>query len=158
MASVLAVCISEKKGTMKHPVDHIDVRRNHGILGDAHAGSWHRQVSLLASESVQKMKKISPDIPVGAFAENILTEGIEVSLLPVGTRLQIGSCLLEIRQIGKECHKDCAIRKQVGDCVMPREGVFAIVLKDGCIKSGDQITIDESTDSTDRNTHTDMKI
>ena len=142
MASVTAVCISEKRGTMKHPVDFIEVKRQHGIVGDAHAGNWHRQISLLASESVEKMKAIYPDIPLGAFAENILTEGIEVAGLPLGTRLKIGTADLEITQIGKECHKDCAIRKQVGDCVMPREGVFAIVLKDGLIKSGDEIIID----------------
>lgn len=141
MASVVAVCISEKKGTMKHPVDQIEIRKNHGIIGDAHAGDWHRQISLLASESVDKMKKVFPDIPIGAFAENILTEGIEVSKLPVGTKITVGDCLLEITQIGKECHQNCAIRKQVGDCVMPREGVFAIVLKEGTIKAGDSITV-----------------
>ncbi|MDO4490931.1 MAG: MOSC domain-containing protein [Lachnospiraceae bacterium] len=141
MASVVAVCISEKKGMMKHPVDYIDIIESHGIQGDAHAGNWHRQISLLASESVDKMKKVFPDIPVGAFAENILTEGIQVATLPVGTRLTIGDTLLEITQIGKECHKDCAIRQQVGDCVMPREGVFAIVLKGGRIQSGDEILV-----------------
>lgn len=141
MASVVAVCISEKKGMMKHPVDHIDVKQKHGIIGDAHAGDWHRQISLLASESVDKMKAVFPNIPIGAFAENILTEGIEVSKLPIGTKLNVGETVLEITQIGKECHSDCAIRKQVGDCVMPREGVFAIVIKEGTIKSGDEISI-----------------
>lgn len=143
MASVVAVCISEKKGTMKHPVDHIDVKMHHGIVGDAHAGDWHRQISLLAQESVDKMKVVFPDIPIGAFAENILTEGIIVHSLPIGTKLAVGETLLEVTQIGKECHADCAIRKQVGDCVMPREGVFAIVLKEGAIRSGDTITIVE---------------
>lgn len=137
----MAVCISEKKGMMKHPVDHIEVKQKHGIIGDAHAGDWHRQISLLASESVDKMKALFPDIPIGAFAENILTEGIEVSKLPIGTKLNVGETILEITQIGKECHSDCAIRKQVGDCVMPREGVFAIVLQEGTIKSGDIISI-----------------
>lgn len=141
MASVVAVCISEKKGMMKHPVEYIEVKERHGILGDAHAGDWHRQISLLASESVDKMKAVYPNIPIGAFAENILTEGIKVATFPVGTRLMVGETILEITQIGKECHKDCAIRKQVGDCVMPREGVFAIVLKEGRIKSGDEIRI-----------------
>lgn len=139
MASVVAVCISESKGTIKHPVDKIEVKRNLGIPGDAHAGNWHRQISLLASESVDKMKKSYPDIPIGAFAENILTEGIPLSSLSVGTKLSVGNALLEITQIGKECHQDCAIRKQVGDCVMPREGVFAIVITDGTIQSGDPI-------------------
>ena len=142
MASVVAVCISEKKGTVKHPVDQIEVKRNLGIPGDAHAGDWHRQISLLASESVDKMKERFPDIPVGSFAENILTEGIELATLPVGTKLMVGNSLLEVTQIGKECHHDCAIRKQVGDCVMPREGIFAIVLEEGTIKSGDEIRVE----------------
>ena len=141
MAKVLAVCISEKKGTMKHPVDAIDLRKDHGIIGDAHAGNWHRQVSLLADESVEKMRQTFPDIPVGAFAENILTEGLCLFELPVGTKLQIGEVLLEVTQIGKECHADCAIRRQVGDCVMPREGIFAIVLEEGTIKPGDTISL-----------------
>jgi len=141
MASVVAVCVSEKKGTMKNPVDQIVVKRKLGIQGDAHSGDWHRQISLLASESVDEMKKVFPDIPVGAFAENILTQGIKVSALPIGTKLKVGSSLLQITQIGKECHKDCAIRQQVGDCVMPREGVFAVVLEEGTIKSGDEISV-----------------
>ena len=142
MASVIAVCISEKKGTMKHEVPEIQVKKEHGIVGDAHAGNWHRQVSLLGSESVDKMKKVFPDIPIGAFAENILTEGVTLYQLPIGTKLQIGGqVLLEVTQIGKECHADCAIRKQVGDCVMPREGIFTIVLEEGTIRAGDPIEI-----------------
>ena len=120
IGSVTAVCVSEKRGTMKHPVERIEVRPHHGIVGDAHAGDWHRQISLLADESVEKMRQVFPDIPVGAFAENILTAGIELRTLPIGTRLAVGDALLEITQIGKECHADCAIRRQVGDCVMPR--------------------------------------
>ena len=120
MGTVTAVCVSEKRGTMKHPVERIEVRPHHGIVGDAHAGDWHRQISLLADESVEKMRQVFPDIPVGAFAENILTAGIELRTLPIGTRLAVGDALLEITQIGKECHADCAIRRQVGDCVMPR--------------------------------------
>lgn len=141
MASVVAVCISEKKGTMKFPVEQIEVRQNLGIPGDAHSGNWHRQISLLANESVDKMKAVFPDIPIGAFAENILTEGIELCTLAIGTRLCVGDTVLEITQIGKECHADCAIRKQVGDCVMPREGVFAIVIQEGTIKAGDLILV-----------------
>lgn len=141
MASVVAVCISERKGTQKHEVPEIQLKINHGILGDAHAGNWHRQVSLLAQESVDKMKAVFPDIPVGAFAENILTEGLTLYTLPVGTRLRVGEVLLEVTQIGKECHAHCAIRQQVGDCVMPREGIFAIVLEEGTIRSGDTITV-----------------
>ena len=141
MASVVAVCISERKGTQKHEVPDIQLKINHGIVGDAHAGNWHRQVSLLAQESVEKMKAVFPDIPVGAFAENILTEGLTLYTLPVGTRLQVGEVLLEVTQIGKECHAHCAIRQQVGDCDMPREGIFAIVLEEGTIRSGDTITV-----------------
>ena len=142
MASVVAVCISDKKGVSKHEVDHIDLKCRHGIVGDAHAGDWHRQVSLLGNESVDKMKKVFPDIPIGAFAENILTEGLTLYELPIGTHLRIGKVLLELTQIGKECHAACAIRKQVGDCVMPREGVFTIVLEEGMIRKGDVITIE----------------
>jgi MOSC domain-containing protein YiiM len=141
MASVIAVCISEQKGTQKHEVPEIQLKKNHGIVGDAHAGDWHRQVSLLGTESVDKMKKVFPDIPVGAFAENILTEGVTLYQLPIGTRLRIGPVLLGVTQIGKECHASCAIRKQVGDCVMPREGIFTIVLEEGTIRAGDSIEI-----------------
>ena len=141
MANVKAVCISEKKGTMKHPVDTIELKIDHGIVGDAHAGNWHRQVSLLADESVEKMREKFPDIPVGAFAENILTTGLCLYELPVGTKLQVGETILEVTQIGKECHADCAIRQQVGDCVMPREGIFTKVLKEGTVKAGDEIVL-----------------
>ena len=141
MAKVLAVCISEHKGTVKHPVEQVQLVEDHGIVSDAHAGNWHRQVSLLADESIAKMRGKYPDIPVGAFAENILTEGIILNDLPIGTRLRIADALLEVTQIGKECHADCAIRKQVGDCVMPREGIFAKVLEGGIIKAGDEIMV-----------------
>ena len=141
MASVVAVCISERKGTKKHEVPEIQLKIDHGIVGDAHAGTWHRQVSLLAQESVEKMKAVFPDIPVGAFAENILTEALPLCTLPVGTRLRVGEVLLEVTQIGKECHAHCAIRQQVGDCVMPREGIFTIVLEEGTIRAGDTITV-----------------
>jgi len=141
MGTVKAVCISEKKGTMKHPVPSFQVRVGCGIEGDAHAGNWHRQISLLADESVEAMRKRYPDIPVGAFAENILTEGIELKSLPVGTVLRVGEAVLAVTQIGKECHADCAIRKAVGDCVMPREGIFTIVLRGGVIRPGDAIDV-----------------
>ena len=143
MPQVLAVCISEKKGTVKHPVPEIQLKIDHGILGDAHAGNWHRQVSLLADESVELMRQRFPDIPTGAFAENILTQGIVLSMLPIGTKLRVGQVLLQVTQIGKECHADCAIRRQVGDCVMPREGIFTKVLEEGSIRPGDEITIEE---------------
>ena len=143
MPQVLAVCISEKKGTVKHPVPEIQLKIDHGIVGDAHAGNWHRQVSLLADESVELMRQRFPDIPTGACAENILTRGIALSTLPVGTKLRVGQVLLQVTQIGKECHADCAIRRQVGDCVMPREGIFTMVLEEGSIRPGDEITIEK---------------
>ncbi|MDR0906360.1 MAG: MOSC domain-containing protein [Oscillospiraceae bacterium] len=141
MPSVKAVCISEKKGTQKKPVDRIDLKLNHGIVSDAHAGDWHRQVSLLADESVDKMREKFPDLPAGAFAENILTEGLTLFTLPVGTKLRVGPTLLEVTQIGKECHESCEIRKITGDCVMPREGIFAIVLEEGSVRAGDSVEV-----------------
>ena len=119
----------------------IRLKKEHGIVGDAHAGNWHRQVSLLGTESVDKLRAVLPDIPHGAFAENILTEGITLYELPVGTRLRVGEVLLEVTQIGKECHQGCAIRKLTGDCVMPREGIFAIVLEEGTIRAGDKVEV-----------------
>lgn len=143
MAEVIAVCVSEKKGTVKHPVPYIDVRCGHGIAGDAHAGNWHRQISLLADESVDTMRAMGLTLLPGAFAENILTRGIELKSLPVGTRLRVGRALLEVTQIGKECHSDCEIKRSTGKCVMPTEGIFAVVLEEGRIQSGDTITIEE---------------
>ena len=143
-AVIRAVCISERKGTQKHPVDRIRLLPHHGIAGDAHAGDWHRQVSLLAKESVDRMQeRVSIRLLPGAFAENILCEGLVLTSLPVGTRLKIGSALCEVTQIGKECHADCAIRRQAGDCVMPREGIFAAVLEEGEAQPGDAIRIVE---------------
>ena len=130
---VVAVCISEKKGERKTPVASIELRENYGILGDAHAGDWHRQVSLLASESIAKMQALGLDVTTGDFAENITTSGIDLVSLPLGTRLALGDVLLEVTQIGKECHTRCAIYYQAGDCVMPKEGIFAKVLRGGTI-------------------------
>lgn len=145
MAKILAVCISERKGEQKHPVDQIELIADHGIAGDAHAGKWHRQVSLLGKESVQKVQeKIDFPLKPGDFAENILTEGIILYELPVGTRLKLGEALCEVTQIGKECHNDCAIRKAAGDCVMPREGIFVRVLTPGTVRPGDELTLAES--------------
>jgi len=142
MATVTAVCISEIKGVIKKPVDEITVKENYGIEGDAHAGDWHRQVSLLADESVDKLRAKMPELPPGVFAENILTRGIVLSELPIGTRLRAGGALFEVAQIGKECHNDgCAIKRQTGDCVMPREGIFAAVIEGGVIKPGDAIEV-----------------
>ena len=141
MARVLAVCISTRKGEKKHPVETIQLKIDHGIVGDAHAGAWHRQVSLLANESVDKMRDKGLTLEAGDFAENILTEGIALRMLPVGTRLRVGETMLEITQIGKECHSDCEIKKKVGVCVMPAEGVFAIVKEEGTVQAGDNIEV-----------------
>ena len=141
-AIIKAVCISEKKGQQKHPVDSVHLRPEYGIDGDAHAGNWPRQVSLLGPESVDKLQeKISIPLFPGAFAENILCEGIILYKFPIGTKLKVGSALCEVTQIGKECHADCAIRQQAGDCVMPREGIFVIVLEEGDAKAGDTVTV-----------------
>ena len=141
MAMVTAVCISEKKGIQKRAVPEISVKKKHGIEGDAHAGDWHRQISLLGEESVDKLRAHFPNLPAGAFAENILTKGITLYELPIGTKLRIGETLLEVTQIGKECHTNCAIKIVTGDCVMPREGIFVIVLEEGIIKAGDAIEV-----------------
>lgn len=142
MAKVLSVNVSEKKGTRKVAVPELELKKDVGIVGDAHAGKWHRQVSLLADESVEKVRTTIPGLTPGAFAENINTEGICLYELPVGTKLRIGSALCEVTQIGKQCHDDgCAIKRATGDCVMPREGIFVIVLEDGQVKAGDMIEI-----------------
>ena len=139
---VVSVNISEKKGTIKHQVEKIDLKVGLGIEGDAHAGDWHRQISLLDLSSFDKMhNNASVELKPGIFAENITTEGIDLWALPVGTRLEIGETLLEITQIGKECHRHCQVFRQVGDCVMPREGIFARVVKEGSIKAGDSLKI-----------------
>lgn len=139
---IRAVCISERKGEQKHPAAEIHLLADWGIEGDAHAGKWHRQVSLLSTQSVAKVQEqISFSLLPGAFAENILVEGICLNALPVGTRLRIGTALCEVTQIGKECHADCAIRKAAGDCVMPREGIFARVLESGTAKAGDSVAV-----------------
>ena len=139
---VVAVNISEKKGTPKKTIEEGKLIENFGLEGDAHAGKWHRQVSLLGVESIEKAK-LGPTNGLchGVFAENITTEGITLYTLPVGTRLRVGECLLEISQIGKECHEGCAVSKLVGQCVMPREGVFARVVKGGVVRPGDEIAI-----------------
>jgi len=139
MATVLAVCISENKGERKKPVESVDLRENHGIVGDAHAGDWHRQVSLLAQESIDKMRAMGLDVNAGDFAENITTSGIDLVSLPIGSQLQIGETLLEVTQIGKECHTRCAIFYQAGDCVMPKEGIFAKVITGGVISEDYEI-------------------
>jgi MOSC domain-containing protein YiiM len=138
---VISVNTSAKKGVRKKPVDEIAVKADYGIQGDGHASSeWHRQVSLLAIESIKKMQDKGLDVHPGDFAENITTEGIDLVSLPLGTKLSIGNDVLgEVSQIGKECHTKCAIYYQAGDCVMPKEGIFIKVLKGGTVKADDPI-------------------
>jgi MOSC domain-containing protein YiiM len=137
---VLSIAVSKSKGARKSPVDEAVVIEGHGLEGDAHAGPWHRQVSFLASESISKARQSGLDVDFGDYAENIATEGIDWPRIPVGARFRLGdTAVVEITQIGKECHKKCAIYYQAGDCIMPREGVFARVLKQGTIRSGDPI-------------------
>ena len=139
--SVLAVCTSLNKGERKKPVPSVELVLEHGIAGDAHAGDWHRQVSLLAQESIDKMRAMGLSVSAGDFAENITTIGIDLVSLPIGTRLSLGLTLLEVTQIGKECHTRCAIFYQAGDCVMPKEGIFARVLKGGTVTPGTEILL-----------------
>ena len=138
---VIAVCTSETTGVMKEDVGTGTLRAEWGLEGDAHAGPWHRQVSLLAMKSIDKMRGLGLEVAPGSFAENITTEGIELYTLPVGTHLRLGESLTEVTQIGKTCHKGCAIREQTGDCVMPREGIFVRVLTGGVVKRGDLVEI-----------------
>ena len=146
MAKVVSVNISEREGTLKKPVSQIELKLHHGIIGDAHAGDWHRQISLLAEESVDTMRALSPiSLDPGVFAENINTVGIDLKHLPVGTHLRIGETEVEVTQIGKECHNDCAIKKAVGKCVMPTEGIFAVVVREGTVCPGDEIEILEAS-------------
>lgn len=142
MMNIVSIAISRKKGTRKTQINEVTVIQDHGLEGDAHAGDWHRQVSFLSSESITKAKQGGLDVGFGDFAENFATQGIDWLKIPVGTQLKIGSdVLVEITQIGKECHKKCAIYYQAGDCIMPREGIFGRVLTGGVVRVGDGIEI-----------------
>ena len=143
MATVEAICISKKKGIVKKAVDIATFKTDWGIANDAHGGKWHRQVSLLAGESIDRVKEKLPSLRDGAFAENIITRGMDLTTIQVGDRLQVGdTVILEITQIGKKCHNDgCAIKKATGDCIMPKEGLFAVVVAGGTISSADQIQV-----------------
>jgi MOSC domain-containing protein YiiM len=144
---IVSIATSKKKGTRKASVDEAYLKKEHGLEGDAHAGKWHRQVSFLASEEIDKARQSGLDVTFGDFAENIATTGIDWKNIPVGTRIRLGpEALVEITQIGKECHNRCAIYYKAGDCIMPREGVFARVLREGKIKRGDQIRFDQPED------------
>ena len=139
MGIIRGICISEKKGTQKHEIPEAELKTEWGIEGDAHAGKWHRQVSLLGLEQIEDFRARGAQVEFGAFGENLIVEGYHFRELPVGTRFQIGDVILEMTQIGKECHSHCQIYKVMGDCIMPREGVFARVLQGGTIRTGDQI-------------------
>ncbi|MBQ9643923.1 MAG: MOSC domain-containing protein [Lachnospiraceae bacterium] len=139
MGKLIAICISDARGTQKYEIQEARLIPSHGIEGDAHAGNWHRQVSLLGIEKIEEFRKKGADVGFGAFGENLIVEGFELRQLPVGTRFRIGNVLLELTQIGKECHDHCAIYNTVGDCIMPREGVFTRVLEGGVIHPGDEI-------------------
>lgn len=137
----MAVCISEKKGTQKKNVHSAEFIREFGIKEDAHAGKWHRQVSLLSYDKIEAFKRLGAEVTEGAFGENLIVEGIDFRSLPIGTKFQCNDVLLELTQIGKECHTGCEIYKKMGDCIMPREGVFARVLSGGTISEGDELVV-----------------
>ncbi|MCF2671107.1 MOSC domain-containing protein [Butyricicoccus pullicaecorum] len=141
MGKVMAVCVSEARGTPKRNIGRARLRADWGVEGDAHAGNWHRQVSLLSYEAVQAFNARGANVADGAFGENLLVSGFDFKRLPVGTRLRCGDVRLEITQIGKECHSGCEIYQRVGDCIMPREGVFARVLAGGEVAVGDEMTL-----------------
>jgi len=143
MGRIEAICISREKGTVKDTVTEAELRVKHGIVGDAHAGDWHRQVSLLPSESIAKVRQMMPDLADGAFAENLVTSGVDLAHVRIGDKVAIGDdVLLEVTQIGKECHHGCAIRQITGDCIMPREGIFCRVLQGGHIQPGSSASLD----------------
>jgi len=144
MGKIMAVCTSQIKGVQKEKQESIELLVEHGIQGDAHAGKWHRQVSLLSYEKIEAFKERGADVNDGAFGENIVVSGIDLSALPVGTKMTCGDVELEVTQIGKECHHHCAIYHAVGDCIMPREGIFTRVIKGGVISNGDDIQVVEA--------------
>ncbi len=143
MSKVIAICTSEKKGTAKYMVEEATLIENHGIEGDAHAGKWHRQVSLLALEKIEDFNNKGANVDFGAFGENLVISGIKLNELPFGQKIQIGEVELEVTQIGKECHTRCAIYYRVGQCIMPKNGIFTRVLKGGKIKVNDECVLIE---------------
>ena len=140
-AKIVSVNISETKGVRKTPIPKGELHPEHGLVGDAHSGTWHRQLSLLAQESIDKMRDQGLDVKAGDFAENVTTQGLILHTLPVGTKLWLGRVETEVTQIGKECHAGCAIRKLAGDCIMPREGIFVRVLNPGEVAAGDDVLL-----------------
>ena len=145
--TVVAVCISERRGTEKHEIARGKILPGFGLEGDAHGGNWHRQISLLSYDKVLEFNRWGGAVGNGDFGENILVAGIDLARLPVGTRLRVGDALLEVTQIGKECHSHCAIFHRVGDCIMPREGIFTRVLEGGSVQKGDGVCVLSRGDS-----------
>lgn len=143
MGIIKAVCISEKRGTDKKNIHKCEIIQGFGLKNDAHGGDWHRQVSLISFEKIEEFKKRGGDVVDGSFGENLIVTEIELTKLPIGTKLKINDVVLEVTQIGKECHSHCEIFKKVGDCIMPREGIFARVLVGGFIEEGDTIQVVE---------------
>ena len=141
MGIIQAICISEVRGVQKHAIPEADLTPEWGIVGDAHGGNWHRQVSLLGLEKIEAFRAKGADVAYGAFGENLVVDGFDFRTLPVGSLLAVGDVLLQMTQIGKECHNDCAIKKAVGKCVMPTEGIFAVVVKEGVVRPGDEIEV-----------------
>ena len=144
MGKILALCISEKKGTLKTEINEANFIEDFGIENDAHAGKWHRQVSLLEFNKIDEFRKKGANVDFGAFGENIVLEGIELHTLPIGQLIKIGDVLLEVTQIGKKCHDKCQIYYQVGECIMPKNGIFTRVLKGGKVKVGDECSLVKS--------------
>ena len=151
MMKIESIAVSKKKGTRKVQVEEVSLIQDFGLEGDAHAGPWHRQVSFLASESIKQAREQGLDVTFGDFAENIATSGIDWLKIPIGTRVKLGeTALVEVTQIGKECHNKCAIYYMAGDCIMPKEGIFARVLKGGKIRRGDDVgLIPEQSEKSD---------
>ena len=144
MGKILGICTSERRGTQKVPVENAEIVVGWGIEGDAHGGNWHRQVSLLSYEKIEEFRNRGAKVEFGAFGENLIVEGYDLRTLPLGTRFRTGTAVLELTQVGKECHSHCQIYKVMGDCIMPREGVFTKVIEGGSIHVGDEINICEA--------------
>jgi MOSC domain-containing protein YiiM len=144
MGVVKAVCVSKEKGVVKKDIGCGELVEQHGIKGDAHAGNWHRQISLLSLQKIEAFRAKGAEVEYGAFGENLVVDGIDFTNLPLGTKFRCGDALLEMTQIGKECHNHCEIYHRMGDCIMPREGVFARVLRGGMVKVGDEFQITDN--------------
>jgi TatD DNase family protein len=153
MGVVVAVCISKEKGNAKKNIGQGELVAGHGLKGDAHAGDWHRQISLLSLQKIEAFRAKGAEVEYGAFGENMVVDGIDFASLPVGTKFRCGDTLLEMTQIGKECHNQCAIYDRVGDCIMPREGVFAKVLRGGMVKIGDEFLVISHKEHEEREEH-----